>query len=147
MKQFLFITTIFLLLCFSVSVNAEVPPSQVSRGDSSDCIELIRDCLMFNGLEKNNCLFTASTHPHCEKSPVGKITYKRWVLSPIPFKDKEVPSSLLGPTSVSKTCIDKFDNDWAELLRNGKVQDDDIKRFDRLIESCKLPADITLPKP
>ena len=133
-------------LVFVSPLLAEVRANLDSDSDAQ-CAALVQECFGRENSERANCLYTASTHPFCEGTELGKLTYKRWEISPIRFAGQEEPPALLGPQFVDLECVANFDNRIYGLMVDNNLNTKQIAQLSKDLDSCKRKTPMELPRP
>lgn len=132
-------------MLFSWSVSPLVLQASSSELDSQ-CAELVKECFGYQQTERTNCFFSASTHPFCEGTELGKLTQKRWSMSPIKLPNQDVPG-FLGPQLVDGECISGFDNKWFSQMVDGALSSEQLTQLDTTLDACKKKDAPSLPRP
>jgi hypothetical protein len=134
-------------LLVSTSAFAEIP-SASSGATESQCQNLVRDCFGSSGLARMNCLFSTSTHPSCEGTDLGRLTYSRWSSAPIPPSNGiENGPAFLGPQPIDHTCLERFDTSLVEKLRGQTLAQTDLQNLQNALQECRQvhPQEILRP--
>jgi hypothetical protein len=115
--------------------------------NQKQCTEMIEECFASSGQERANCFHGAATNSTCEGTSLGKLAYKRWVMSPIKLPGFDSPSAFLGPQVVDQKCLDNFDNQFSSEIVRGDMSETQIAKLDSNIDSCKkeIANDIMRP--
>ncbi|MCB0352929.1 MAG: hypothetical protein KDD64_05365 [Bdellovibrionales bacterium] len=92
----------------SLTLNTPEPTKQ--------CAQLVKDCFSAEDKDRSNCFFSASRHPFCEGTSLGKVTYQRWIMSPYHTGIDQDAPGFLGPRLVDKECLANFDSQFMGKL-------------------------------
>ncbi|MBX7138360.1 MAG: hypothetical protein K1X83_10275 [Oligoflexia bacterium] len=112
------------------------------------CVEQVQDCFGSSGNQRAECFYAAATSPGCETTALGKLTYKRWAMSPIRLPGHEAAPAFLGPQLVDGACIENFDSQMYGALNEGALTADVAKNLDAKLDQCKqLDQDFEIPRP
>ena len=84
----------------------------------AQCATLVEACFAQSGIDQTNCFYSSAKHPFCEGTTLGKLTYKRWAMSPMKFPGNEEPPAFLGEQLVDADCISNFDTSWSSQILN-----------------------------
>lgn len=115
-----------------------------SNDSRAKCGELIGECFGYDDPERGNCFYASATHPFCQATPLGDLSYNRWSLSPT---KEPGPPALLGPQLVDGTCISNFDSEWFGNLTAKHYSDELVEALAAKLESCKQKEPVELPRP
>ncbi len=137
----LYITALFTLLFFAIPAIAEInisddietPPEPLAQ-----CARLVHGCFGENeGESRSNCLFSTSKHAFCQGTKLGKLIYRRWIMSPIRIGgvDEQVPG-FLGPKLVDQDCLNNFDNFFVSSLVNGQELEVQLDSLSETLSAC-----------
>lgn len=142
-KLIAFAASVLWPLCFVLdSLSAEGRPSADSTQDETSCLELVQECFAYASVERSQCFFAAASHSFCQGTQAGRITFRRWQMTPNQPLEEGSPYALLGPQIVDKSCLDNFDNLWSAQLIHGNLSRDTLARLESKLESCRrTPAD------
>lgn len=133
-----FLGMVTLTLCITTQLRAE---ETTSSGTITQCSKLIKECFAQDPSKRNECFFASYKHPFCEGSSLGKLSYKRWAMTPSRSGNVNQPPGFLGPQIVNHNCISKFDTKWSIHLLGDKISEEDVARFSNILDQCK--RDIT----
>ena len=112
----------------------------VARADSR-CTDLVKECFVYSGEERDTCFKTVTTHQFCSGSPTAALAAKRWGLSPLLPSGVDAAPAFLGPQLIDQACLANFDNSWSSALVNGSISDESMKKLTGILESCaRVPA-------
>ena len=114
---------------------------------SQQCAQLVKECFASSGVERSNCFFSRAKHPFCEGTKLGKLTYRRWIMSPVRANGPESPSEFLGPHLVDQHCLSNFDNTWLSTLIEPEFLADDIDKLETALKSCTKEISHQLTRP
>ena len=98
---------------FAEDVELTSPPEPLAQ-----CARLVNECFGDNEeSETANCLFSSAKHPFCKGTSLGRITYQRWLMSPVRVGGiEEGAPSFLGPKLVDQECLKNFDTFFVSSL-------------------------------
>ena len=136
---FIFITLTFLPL---MSLAETVSP-----GSSEQCSRLVKECFAAEGNEQTNCFFSSSTHPFCEGTEIGKLSYKRWSLSPDSPALQQGAPSLLGPQMLDNACVANCDSALVAAMIEGPISRNQIEISRACYDKCVSSEQEKLPTP
>lgn len=134
----------------NLSFAAEKDPSgesSISDAPLLQCSELVKECFTKSDLHRTNCFFSSAKHPFCEGTSLGKLTYKRWAMSPVHPSADEAPPAFLGPRLVDHECLGKFDNQLSGILIGGNPLDEAFDKLNSNLDGCtkKLSNEMMRP--
>ena len=126
-----------LLFCFNAQADVTAP----------QCAELIKECFAAEGVERSNCFFSSAKHPFCEGTKLGKLTYQRWIMSPVRPSGPEAAPEFLGPQLVDQHCLKNFDNTWLSKLIQPENLANNIAGLEKDLKSCTKEISHQLTRP
>jgi len=149
MKIFTAALGILLALAFALPAFAANKTAKISRPVDlqSECAELVEECFGYKENERANCFYSAATHPFCEGTDLGKLTYKRWSMSPVKLPGQVDAPAFLGPQLIDGSCIANFDNQWFGKIVDNKVSKEDITSLQSSLDNCRKESPAELPRP
>jgi len=88
-----------------------------SQGPLQQCADVLKECFVQKGYQKNQCFFSRGQHPFCEGTVLGKLALKRWTFSQ---NERNISQfhALSGPRMVDTECLNRFENRWSASLLN-----------------------------
>ncbi|MCB0332870.1 MAG: hypothetical protein KDD55_05175 [Bdellovibrionales bacterium] len=147
MKPFA-ITLFFFLLFSSQALAAPVDSSANAIYEASpQCAQLVKECFANEGTDRSNCLFSAAKHPFCEGTALGKLTYRRWMMSPVRPAGEETAPGFLGPQLVDQNCLTNFDNTLLSKLIQPETLSASIPTLDDSLSGCTKEISHQLTRP
>jgi hypothetical protein len=114
---------------------------------TKQCGDLIKECFSSSGTAQSNCLFAASRHPFCDGTALGKLSYKRWLMSPVKAGSAEAPPAFLGPQLVDQNCLANFDNSLMALLIKETASGASFEKLEERLLSCTSEIANSLTRP
>lgn len=143
-----FVTGLFIgAFLFALAAQAESRSAPATASLDQQCAELVRECFGYGPEERTNCYYSSATHPFCEGTELGKLTFKRWTLSPAKMPGNEEAKALLGPQLVDQACLNNFDNQWFSNVIDSTLSAKAIAGLDSTLAECKRKIPVNLPRP
>lgn len=126
-------------------------PEQValeSYEQPKQCAVLIQECFQDEGRERTDCFFSRSQHPFCNGTELGKLTYRRWIMSPVraPGVDGGTPG-FLGPQLVDQECLSNFDNLFVAALLEQDGLGESLQGLKGSLSECTRDISDSLTRP
>lgn len=115
----------------------------------AQCARLVNECFGDNQEnETANCLFSSAKHPFCQGTSLGKITYQRWLMSPVRVAgiDDAAPS-FLGPKLVDQECLEKFDTFFVSSLVKISELESMMSGMENKLKGCTKELSPELARP
>lgn len=134
------------VLLFAVNASAEVSAS-IANESAPQCAELVKECFASDGVERSNCFFSSAKHPFCEGTALGKLTYKRWIMSPVRPGGPEAAPEFLGPQLVDQLCLSNFDNTWMSKLIDPESLAQSVTGLEKELSKCTKEISDSLTRP
>lgn len=135
-----------LFLATALPALCENQPGQSGRVENQ-CADLLKDCFKATGLQRTNCFYSAATHPFCDGTELGRLSYSRWVMSPVDTDGMGSPPAFLGPKVVNEECVRAFDARWQTAIENGQLSEDSVRQLNSKLAECKRDTTIHLQRP
>ena len=107
------------------------------------CAGLVRECYTYGNDEFINCLSTASLHPFCANSALGRLASRRWAVTP----GLEGADAFTGPAMMDRECLKKFDAELSGFLTQGNVSEDIVGKLQGNLSGCNREAPVDLLRP
>ena len=132
---------------FTSVAFADTTSKETAQEPITQCGSLVEPCFAQSGVDQANCFYSAAKHPFCEGTKIGKLTYKRWAMSPMKFPGNEKPPAFLGDQLVDADCIASFDTQWSSQIINSEVSVDSLNALETELDKCtkKLPDELLRP--
>lgn len=140
---------VFGLLLF-VSTEAFAAPTTATSAiheASPQCAQLLKECFTSEGTERSNCLFSSAKHPFCEGTELGKLTYRRWMMSPVRPSGEESAPGFLGPQLVDQNCLSNFDSTLLSKLIQPETLSASIPTLNDSLNGCTKEISHQLTRP
>jgi hypothetical protein len=115
--------SVFTLLIASAAVASEL-----------SCQNELRGCFSLDGAKKNNCFYRIAENSDCQKTEVGQLAGKRWGVTENTGETEA--HSLLGPSSVDKSCLESCDNQWLAFIVAEESPASTSKHISACLDSC-----------
>ncbi len=104
------------LILLHAQAYAEILKPIIPEPTLNQCAELLKECHAKGDQERVNCFYSSAKHPFCEGSELGKLAYKRWIMSPVRNGGLQSAPALLGPAIIDQECLKSFDSLWLSKL-------------------------------
>lgn len=139
----LFIWAAIACLYFSSVASAE---NRFPR-DEKACIQVIKGCFAMADEDRTHCFYNGAKNSVCQGTELGRLSFKRWSMSPSRVGGEDAPSAFLGPQLIDQSCLEKFDSQLSSELIRGSLAKERAKNFDSLLDSCKRDTSLELLRP
>jgi hypothetical protein len=113
------------------------PSTPETQRFGSECIDLIKECFGYGASERSQCFYNSAKNGFCQGTQAGRLSFKRWAMSPNTTTEAESTLGLLGPQMVDKECIANFDNQWSSNLIKGDTSSETYSRLEARLDSCR----------
>lgn len=136
------------LLIMSMTIFSRTLVAQEAFGEKtaeplSQCAILISMCYeKADPQQISNCLYSGANHAFCEGTLLGKITFQRWIMSPVSTQagqgqvNQAQAVSFLGPQTVNAQCIQAFDQRFKNVVRETSTLEENLAPLQEQLTEC-----------
>lgn len=103
----------------------------------TQCLDRIRECFGYSGSQRSQCFYACANHSPCTGTTAGRLSLKRWALTPNNVPEADPTHGFSGPQMVDRECLANFDNQWSSELIKGRMSGDDFARLENKLEACR----------
>jgi hypothetical protein len=111
----------------------------------AQCAILISMCYEKSDPQQiSNCLYSGANHAFCEGTLLGKITFQRWIMSPVSTQMNQGQAnqaqavSFLGPQTVNAQCIQAFDQRFKNSVREASTLEENLVPLQEQLKECSV---------
>ena len=111
----------------------------------AQCAILISICYEKSDPQQiSNCLYSGANHAFCEGTLLGKITFQRWIMSPVSTQMNQGQAnqaqavSFLGPQTVNAQCIQAFDQRFKNVVREASTLEENLAPLQAQLTECSV---------
>jgi len=120
-------------------VSTAVP--SVSAAPFNTCEDLITACFVSAPDQRDGCIQSAAAAQACRSSELHDLVEKRAQLSLI-----DQGPAFLGPQTVDRRCLARFDTAWSAALVNGAVTSASAASLAAALDDCAKAESPALPQ-
>lgn len=128
----------YIALTITLVASTAVPP--VVAAPSNTCEELITACFVSAPDERDGCIQSAAVAQACRSSELHDLVEKRAQLSLI-----DQGPAFLGPQTVDRRCLARFDTAWSAALVNGALTRGSAASLSAALQECSKVEAPALP--
>jgi hypothetical protein len=129
----------YIALTITLVASTAVPP--VSATPSNTCEDLITACFVSALDERDGCIQSAAAAQACRFSEHHDLVEKRAQLSLI-----DQGPAFLGPQTVDRRCLARFDTAWSAALVNGALTSASVSSLSAALDDCAKTESPALPQ-
>ena len=141
----------FLISCFLINtaffsraLTAQEALGEKTAEPLAQCAILISMCYEKSDPQQvSNCLYSGANHAFCEGTVLGKLTFQRWIMSPLSTHSGQGQAvSFLGPQTVNAQCIQAFDQRFKNAVRAASTLEESLSNLQEALTSCSAPTTV-----
>jgi hypothetical protein len=137
---------------FTPTLAAQEALEQKTAEPLGQCAILISMCYEKSDPQQiSNCLYSGANHAFCEGTLLGKITFQRWIMSPVSTQAGQGLAgqglagqgqavSFLGPQTVNAQCIQAFDQRFKNAVRAASTLEESLGSLQEKLSNCSVQA-------
>lgn len=137
---------------FSRTLMAQEAFREKTAEPLAQCAILISMCYeKADPQQLSNCLYSGANHAFCEGTLLGKITFQRWIMSPVSTQASQGQAnqgqanqaqavSFLGPQTVNAQCIQAFDQHFKNAVRETSTLEENLAPLQEQLTECSVQA-------
>ena len=135
-----------LLFVASVFITSQAL-AENSPNYNEQCANIVKECFASSQADSSSCFFTASRHPFCDGTELGKLTNQRWAMSPNKPGGMEAAPAFLGPRLIDGECLKNFDAEWTSALVKDDLTNKRISELTESLQGCARDVSNELMRP